>query len=40
MAATALSQAGTVGAYLALVICVLGGGFITWYVVTHWRRHD
>jgi hypothetical protein len=35
---TAFVQAGSVQAYIALVVTLALAAYTIWYVVTHWRR--
>ena len=35
-----LSRLGTAGAYIALVICAVLGGYLLWAMATRWNRHD
>jgi len=38
--ALGLSRFGTVGAYIALVICVVLGGYLVWAMAMRWNRRD
>ena len=37
--AAGLSRFGTVGAYIALAVCVVLGGYLLWAMATRWNRH-
>ncbi len=38
--AAGLSRLGTVGAYIALVVCVALGGYLAWAMATRWNRRQ